>query len=301
MILVCFGSHAFAGGKKSPPVGESCNASVVQPARPVRVLSVGTLPFQLPNGERVEISQDLKTIFETTLLTHSSLRPAEFALDDPCAQWLEIRAAVTSLDLDVTEFGVRFGYTPQGAIPTVDSITGEARVKLGSLTMDLGLRLCTRNGCQVVVASSADQTLAELKVDVKVDFSLVTTGASFMTRTPMGAAFRTVFEKAVTRLEKASQLASLPWRAQVVTVDHGSGQFWINAGREQRLPVGMALDVFAPSPQGPACSVSQRVARAQVRTLTAVSSEAEILETYDRSVRSGDVVMMGISTPASRP
>src|SRR4051794_33998589 len=98
--LVFGAPGAWAMGKKPTPNGGTCNANgdsgytTPSPARRVVLGAVGTMPFTLPNGSKVDLTADLNTLLTTAVAGTQVYFPTDgVAAADPCGTHLEVSAA----------------------------------------------------------------------------------------------------------------------------------------------------------------------------------------------------------------
>src|SRR5262245_49899769 len=97
---------AFAAGKKKPI--EPAGFSTPTPVRRVVLKPVGTRPFQLPNGSRVDLSADLEVLLNTAVTATTAFSPSEpGGTGDPCGTRIEVRAAVSTFELNVAQLGIK--------------------------------------------------------------------------------------------------------------------------------------------------------------------------------------------------
>src|SRR5689334_9977122 len=110
--------NVLAAGKKPPSNGGggSCGpgggtGTQANPIRKVVINPVTTLPFNLPNGSRVDLQADLTTILATAVAESGVFVPLESSnsegggVDDQCGVRLEIVAGVSSFQASVVDMG----------------------------------------------------------------------------------------------------------------------------------------------------------------------------------------------------
>ncbi|MCC7440521.1 MAG: hypothetical protein IT285_02745 [Bdellovibrionales bacterium] len=267
-----------------------------EPVRGVRLGTVGTRPFQLPNGSRVDLAADLETLLLTAVASTPSLAPAEASSDDPCERRMEVRAAISTLDLNVAELGVRFGYTPSGETSTVTSVQGSLGVKIGTLAMDFSLWECERGRCTAVGASTATQATAGVELAFEIAFGEITTGPALLFNTPLGETVRKIMQKGMERLAASARIHELPWQAVVRAVNSEDGTFIFDSGARHRLKSGQTFTIYAVEDGGTSCDVFRALAHVHTVQVDTVSSVATVDRTLgSRSPRVGDLVMVRLA------
>ncbi len=282
-------STAWGAGKKKPngPI-----FTTPQPFRRVVVRPVGTLPFQLPNGVSVDLKADLTTMVGTALTTDTNFLPASEDLTSECEPTLEIRAAVSTLDLNVAQIGASFGYTPAGATSTVTNATGKLDVKIGTVAMDFGIWQCVRGKCSELVASTSSHATAEVNLTFQIDFDSATTSPSLVYNTPLGATLRKIMDKGLKELNASNRVSKLSWFAQVKEVQPSTGSIIFDSGAQGGVKVGNAFEIYAASESG-YCNIYKAVAQVNTTQVGAIASQAEIVQTWDsRGVLAGDWVFV---------
>lgn len=296
------GDLAFAAGKKSSNPGT--NTPVTSTPRPVRAAilqPVGTKAFQLPNGSTVNLGADLLAMLNTVVSNTNSFSAGDPYAEDPCNSHIEIRAAVSTLELDIASVGVSVGYTPNGALGPISGINGKVGVQIGSIGMDFSVWQCDNGKCASVAAATASHVTAGVDLSLEIDFGVVKTGPDLLFNTSLGAILRKVMTAGMNTLSAAERLNELPWQARVREYIPSTGILFFDAGTQSRLAAYQNFTVFAPTDSTPAgvCHVYRPVAHIHSTAVEAVSSTAQVDEILDpRGIVDGDVVM--IRTPSSR-
>jgi hypothetical protein len=299
-ILALLSGSTAAFGAAKPPANPSCNPNpgitTPVPVRQAVLTSVGTTPFSLPNGSTVNLGADLQALLATAVTSSGAFSPTDPALPgqtDPCDTHLEIRAAVSTLELNATTIGVSFGYTPSGATSTVTNVNGSVAVSIGTIAMDFGIWECVSGRCSEVAASTASQATAGVNLNLTIDFSSVTTSPSLIYNTPLGDAIRAIMNNGMKTLAGSPNLAQLSWTATVKQWEAGPGLLIFDAGTNVSLAPNQAFVIYAPAPSTGACGVFQAVANAHTTAVTTVSSTALVDQVLDPlGVQVGDVVMV---------
>jgi hypothetical protein len=286
-------SPAWARGPAPPKTG---TLATPQPVRAVHLASVGTKPFQLPNGSRVDLAADLDTLFLTAVASTPSLSPLEAGAPDACERRLEVRAAISTLDVDVADIGVHFGYTPSGETSTITSLQGTLGVKIGTLAMDFSLWECAQGRCTAVAATTATQATAGMSLSFDIQFSQITTGPALVFNTPLGDTIRKIMQKGMQDLGASPRLVELPWQATVRLVQPSDGTFIFDAGFQQRLAPQQTFVVYAAQSGGGTCDVFKAVAYTHTLQVDPVSSVATVDQSFDaRGIQVGDAVMVRVA------
>lgn len=299
-LLSLWASNVNAAGKPAAPVPgcgtpAECGPTTPTPVRPVVMNQVGTTLFHLPNGALMNLSAELNTIMNTATTTTPFFQPSDPASISPCQTHLELRSAVSILDLNVAEIGVHFGFSPAGAISTVTNLTGKMNVKIGTIAMDFSLWKCVDGQCSSIAASTANQVTAGINLAIDMDFTAINTGTSLIYNTPLGDAIRAIMNDGMRRLSDSTRVNELPWQAEVREFVPEMGTLIFDAGRSSRILPNQTFEVYAATSttsQG-ACDVYKVVAYVHTTSVDQVSSTAIVDKLWDsRGIQPGDVVMI---------
>ena len=288
---------AWAAGKKPLPsqtiAGEPA-VTTPDPFRPVVLRPVGTRPFNLPNGSRVDLTADLEVLFSTAVTQQSRFLPAEFQVNpDPCEPRLELRAAVSTLELNVAELGITIGYKPTGESVPISSLTGKANVKIGTIAMDVGVWQCARGNCVELAAATASHATAGVGLSLEIDFGVVNTGPSLIANTQLGPILRTILGQAVAQLSRNPRLSKLAWSATVREVSPAGDEVIFDAGSQVGLEAHQAFEVYAPASAEGSCEIYRTVAALRSTRADTRSTTAQVDALYgSRGIKVGDVVMI---------
>lgn len=288
-----------SGSTSGSQPGGGCGVVNAQPLRSVVLRPVTTKPFALPNGASVDLSADLDAMWTTAVTQTGVFAPLDFTRDlgsaiSDCDETLELRAAVSALELNAVEVGVSFGYSPTGVESPAVKLGGKANVKIGTVRMEFGVRQCRAGRCQELIAAGADHATAGVGLDFSVDFAAVRTGPSLVANTQLGAVLQRVLLQGAGRLAQDPRVARLPWSAIVrESASSSQGLFVIDAGAERRLQPGTRVEVYAVTPGASACNVYRVVAYGtaiQVHSISATVALDQILDA--RGVQEGDLVRL---------
>jgi len=295
---------ALGAGKKSSSSSKETPAApqVLQIAKPFRdahLATIKTIPFALPNGTVVDLTADLKSLMEGATARSSLYRLTENPNEDACQSRLEIRAALTTLDMDVFGAGIKIGYTPTGDFaPGVTPISGTARVDIGLIGMDFSVWRCLRESCAQIIAARVTNKMVDAQASMQIDFNQIKASADFVYKTPLGNTLAKMMAAGASALTTHERFDTLPWRAQVQEVIPGATpaktQVWLNAGDGEHLQPGDAFTVLAPSPNEGECGAYQVIGYIKATSLTSPVSLSAQPEWQDpsRPIRAGDVVMV---------
>ncbi len=175
--------NVIAAGKKAPATTEPQACAVPtnplkQPLRAVVLKPIATKPFMLPNGATVDLNSDLQAMLATATTDTMVFSPSDPLTQAPgvCDEHLEIRAAVSTLELNAFEFGLSFGYTPSGSDSVITNLTGQTKVRIGTIAMEFGVWNCLGARCTEIIAASSSHATAGVDVQVNIDFGMVKTG-----------------------------------------------------------------------------------------------------------------------------
>jgi hypothetical protein len=300
-ILSLLTVPAQAAGKKpagNPTGGDNGKAPSLKtprPFRPAGLKPVGTRPFQLPNGSRVDLTADLDTIFASSVTSQTRFLPLEAGSENPdCLTRIELRGNVSTFEMNVADVGISFGWTPSGELGgVVSNLTGKTNVKIGTISMDFGAWQCTGTRCVELAASTATHATAGVNLNVQVDFSQATTSASFVWNSPLGDALRAIIEDGLKKLEKNARVSKLSWYATVKEFSEKDGTVIFDAGTADGLASGDAFEVYARTPSLSACDVYKTVAAVHSIRADTRATLGFIDSFYDeRGVEPGDIVLI---------
>lgn len=295
VVLILAATNANAAGKKPPNPAPAPTTGVAVPVRPVVLAPVATLPFGLPNGNRVNLSADLSAMMGTSTVQTGIFAPTTGATQSECQSWIEIRPAVSTLDLNVAQIGLKFGYSlAQGETGVVSGVSGNVRVNIGTLAMDIAVYQCSQQGgCHMIDSTTATHHTAGTEVSLEVDFGQITTGPSLIHNTPLGRIIRKVMDKGMAQLAASKEIHRLEWRAKVRDFDPETGMVTFDQGAQSKIATGQAFEVYGVTPSEGICDVFTVVANIRTTRVNTVSSEAQTdVARSPRGIKVGDVVMI---------
>ncbi len=305
-FVLTLAASAQAAGKKPQP--DPTGTPIYKTPLPIRktiLQSVKTIPFQLPNGSTVNLGADLNTLLSTAVASTNAFAPTDPPANgqsDPCNSHLEIRAAVSTFEMNVASVGVSFGYTPSGASNTVTNLNGNATVNIGTIAMDFGVWECVNGQCSETAAVTASQDTAGVNASMQIDFSQVTTSPSFIYNTPLGGAIQAIMKDGMTRLAASPKLSLLPWEATVREYLPESGMLIFDAGEQTGLQPNEAFEIYAVTPATGICNVFQTVAYVHTTQVDAISSQAVVDQAMNSTpIQDGDLVMIHAVSSTGAP
>ena len=287
-------TEGFAAGK--PKVGSTTASAINEPSplNLVLLLDVGTKAFSLPNGTAVDLNADLKQILETAVTITPNFRTiadATTVSTDPCKSHLELKAAVTSVDLNVASVGVNFGYTPSGVVSGVTTATGKVKVDIGLIGMDFSVRSCAGGTCTSAIAITETHLTSVVSGSFEVDLGQIKTSADFVWKTSFNQILRKIMESAMSKVARSPYLDRLPWNAIITAITPQTGEITFDAGNESNLSNQQSFGVYQAIGSLGACPTYQNIAYAHTERVDVGSSAALIEQTFEgASVKVGDEI-----------
>jgi hypothetical protein len=289
---------AHAAGKKPTDPGNGGGGPIYKtpnPSRAAVIQEVGTRAFQMPNGGLTNFGADLQPMLITSVTNSSNFAAADPYQADPCDSHLEVRAAVTTFQLDLFELGLSVGYNPNGQLGPITGISGSVNTRVGLISMDFSAWQCSRGRCTSVAAASSTSADAGVGLSMKIDFTVVKTGPDLIFNTPLGSIIRGMMNKGMNRLAASAALSKLPWQANVMEYMPSTGTLFFDAGVTSRINPNETFTIYARTDDTSTgvCNVYRPVAYAHTSRVDTVSSEAIVDQVLDsRGIRAGDVVMI---------
>lgn len=287
------------GAKPSQPThpgnGSANTDSTPTPVRPVVLRPVASKPFPLPNGSVVDLSSELLNLLNTAVAQSTPFSPHDAGgAQDECDTRIEIRAAVTTLEMQVLQLGMTVGYTPTGVhTGGVSHAQGKLDVNVGLVGMDFSVWKCVGTNCSAVIASHADQKMTNYSLNFQVDFSAITTAEQLIYNTPFGQVLQDILKKGIAQLANSPRVNELPWHAIVKDYAPTQGSLIFDAGMQSRIAPNQSFTVYATSDATGICNVYQAIAHVRTTQVTTVSSTAAVDQVLDgRKPQAGDVVMI---------
>jgi len=295
-LLLSLTLNAYGMGKGSNTSGNnSCSPTALGPIRPVIIKPTSSRPFPLPNGSTIDMTPHLDAIATTAVMQTGVFaridEPSETT--DPCASHLEIRSAISTLEMNLYELGIKVGYTPDN-VYGISEVNGEAKVKIGALSLDVSVWKCSASGCISLLATAVNQTAAEGDLSFTVDFGLITTGAEFVTHSSFNNLLRKMMNTAASRLASSADFNKLPWFATVREAKAGQSSFTLDAGSSSNIQLKQNLVVYQVTPTTGVCKVYKALAYAHTTQVDPVSAIATIdeIRSADANIQPGDIVMV---------
>jgi hypothetical protein len=282
----------------TPAPGTPSLFSTPVPIRMVRLHQIGTKSFQLPNGASADMSFDMQSMLNTVVTNSNVMSPSDPLETDPCNAHLELRSTVTNFQLDLVDVGISFGFTPTGSMSTITSITGAAKVRIGTVSMDFSLWQCNGGNCYSVAASTSTHVVSGGGLTFTVDFSVVNTGGSLVYDPALSTAMRGIMSDGIKQLVNSPRFSELAWMSRVESYNPSTGVLIIGAGEQANLGANQTFEIYAPTDTTTSgiCDVFQTVAYAHTSAVNQVASQAMVDQVLDpRGVIKGDVVMVRIA------
>ena len=103
------------------------------PTRHVFLKNVAAPPFTFPNGAKIDLNMDLNAIALSQVNQSNHIRSTQQS--DSC---LVMAGAITSLEMDILELGIQFGWNRNGIIPIpgTPGLEGKLTIRLSNMSMD---------------------------------------------------------------------------------------------------------------------------------------------------------------------
>ena len=259
-------ADAFGSKSKDPALNNGGIQAI--PTRYLDLAHVTVPTFYLPNGNRVDMNTDLKTIIDSQI---NQSRYFRTAIPDPKNR-LVITGGITSLELDILELGLKVGWNPAGAIPIGNlGVSGEVNLKLSNLSMDF--KIFDRVTRETYLASYTNETLSNLRFQVKVEISQIGTSLELLTKTRLAEAIRQATSDIMSKLESSPGLHFVPWEARVLGVTEGGGELLLSAGGRAGVLPNFVFSIYSNCEQNSSAMCFERFL-ADVRVTSAGQTSA---------------------------
>ncbi|MBC7690913.1 MAG: hypothetical protein H7222_04035 [Methylotenera sp.] len=299
-----FSSPTHAAGKPRPqPTPDPVKVPAMtqpSPVHPVHLLEVGTQAFHLPNGAKIDLTADLPQILETSISATPNFRVVNSTLSngplispvaDPCVPHLELKAAITSLDLNVAGVGIKFGYSPTGETGTVTNMNGKVQLNVGLLAMDFSVRSCLNGQCETAVATYTTHATTDVSGQIEIDFGQIKTGTDFLFKTALGKLIRSSMDAGMQKLAASPYLDRLPWKTSVTFFDPNTGEVTLGAGAESNLTGRQTFGVYQEIPSAGICPAYRSIAYIHTDRVDVGTSTAIIDQSFEGAiVKVGDTI-----------
>lgn len=242
------------------------------PFRHAELTHVTVPAFYLPNGTRADFNADLDTIFATTINTSRHLRTREGGIGQPSR--VVIVGGVTSLEIDVLQFGVKIGWNRSGPIPVsgIADFNGEVDMRISNLTMDF--RIYDRVTGNVYVADYTNESLSNLKLQFKVNLANIVGNVDLLYKTKVAEALRQGMTDILAKMESNSNFHLIPWEAGITGVNQDSRLVAFNAGDVQGVRVGDLYTLYSHCEANDANCFERYLADVRVTRVGPQSAEA---------------------------
>ena len=295
--------NSWAAGKKPTPI--TSGPELAHPAYKIIVRPVQTRSFHLPNRVEVNLGPDLDAILNSVITAQTGFLPSDPQTDPDqnCDRRLELRPAVTTLEMSVVQVGLHFGYSPSGSLSGIGNVNlnADLAVKIGTIAMDFSLWECVHNQCASISATTASHLTANVNLNLTVNFGVIGTGANFVYNTQLESALRSIMNKGMTNLASSARLNELDWRANVRLVENDGKTILFDQGSHSRIGVNQAFVVYATAESTGACDVFKPIAYVHTVQVDPVSAYAVVDQVLDPNtpIQSGNVVMARNSLDAA--
>jgi hypothetical protein len=297
--LISLSSMVEASGKKPTPISPAPITppmNIPQPYRYAVVQPVKATPFNLPNGTPIDLSLFLPGFVASAVDATPFLRTGDLPVQDPCNSHLEVRSEVTSFQMDISDINLSFGFTPGGQIGPISNINGKVGLKIGSISMHMGIYECKDGNCFSVESALASHATAGVSLSMEIDFSMIKTGPSFVYNTPVGSTLQKILTTGMAQIGASQKLSALPWSSIVRDYNNSNGTIIFDAGWSDGIANNQVFEIYAPSDASVTgvCNAYRTVAIAHTVRVDNVSSVAQIDQFLDsRGIQVGDVVKIG--------
>ncbi len=278
----------------------SAEVTEALPLRPVIVRPMVTQGFRLPNQQMIHLGLDLDSILRAAVLSSERLVPQTSELNNECGIHVELQARVTTMQFDVLQFGLSFGYTPTRLLEVDRLLQTDLDIRVGVIAIDLSLWECSLEHCVAMAAATITESPATVDWSATINLGLTMTGPRFLYSTPIGTLMRKMFTSGIRALESSAHFHALSWQARVREVRPETGDFVFDAGwqsrieRNQRFVIYAASGLTGSAGSNSNCEVYDVVATARTVRVDPVSSVALIEERFGSGVvHEGDIVMVG--------
>jgi hypothetical protein len=295
--LMILSQSTFAAAKKAPK--EETSTIPTSPLKQVELKSVKTMDFELPNGNQVNLQFDLDAMLRTAVTQSPAMMPSDNgeSFERPaCDNHLELRSSLSTLELNIIEAGITFGYTPTDALESPITVDASVDVKIGTIAMDFSLWDCVGTHCVAVAATTVDHRQSQITGSMTINFGEITTGPSLVVNTALGAAFRKIISKGIANLIQSARFNSLNWQATIREVNKDGRSFYIDAGQEQGVFPNQSFSVFTQENSTGSCNVYKVIAYAKSTISENVSSLLQVdTKVQPVEIRAGDTVMVRLN------
>ena len=225
-------------------------APVAQQAKPYRYVElerVNVPSFFLPNGSRVDYNIDLNALIQTKINESRYLRTRLSVPEAPSR--LAITGGITSFEADVAGTNLKIGWNKGGVIVPGQTVTGEVTIRLTSMSMDF--LIYDRVTKATRLSASTDQTLSNLKLEVKVNLANINGSLTSFYQQVLSEAVGRATADVMKRLENRSDFDTVYWEAAVTGKDEAAGIIGINLGSADNIKVGDLFSIYT------ACSAEE--------------------------------------------
>lgn len=237
LTLLAGSAHGF--GKKPKNPEENTNGQA-KPFRYVTLDAVTVPAFYFPNGQRADFNVDLNRVIESEINNSRYFR-SQFA--NPVGQSrLAVAGGITSFEADALQLNLKIGWNKNGVINAPANATGEVDLRLTALSMDF--MVYDRVTKQVYMSSKTDETLSQLKIQVKVNLANLNGSLDIFYKEVMAKAIQIATHDIMANLENHQNFDILPWETKVNGVDAAASVVSLGAGNAAGVKKGDVYSIY---------------------------------------------------------
>lgn len=283
---------------KPKPVDNTPPPPVILQAVPFRYMELAhvTVPtFFLPNGTRVDFNADLDKIFDTSINSSRYMR-SQISTPEHKSR-LVITGGITSFEMDILQLNAKIGWNKTGPIQIGIDPNYQASIDLRLSSLSMDFKIYDRNTGETYTAEYTDQSLANLKLEVKINLADVGAGVELLYKAKIAETLRLGMLDLLTRIENKQSFNLIPWQALVLGVDTSRNTVVFGAGIVAGIKANDAYTIYAGCDQQEQINCFERfLADVKVANSGNNSSEAAPLTSNDSlgNIRAGDKVYVKI-------
>jgi len=293
--------QSFAMGKKTaaPSAAATCGApagGIANPIRNVVVAPVKSQKFPLPNGLMVDLTPSLHDIMIAAVNGTGVFHPILDAQSAPdsCNTYLRVSSYVTAIEMDLYDFKLTVGYTPDGVYGlSPNNITGNVNVRIGRLEMVFAVEKCASGLCQTILTSKVGKNSVDSDYHLVANFNGISGGADLVQHPSFNKILSQLMDAGMKLIAQSPNLNKLPWAATVRKFNAAAGTLIFDAGYNSNIANNQAFVIYAVEPATGACDLYEAVAYVHTTRIDPISSLAVVDQSLDpRGIKEGDVVMV---------
>jgi hypothetical protein len=165
---------------------------------------------------------------------------------------LVITGGITSFEADVVGANLKIGFNKGGVIVPGQTVTGEATIRLSALSMDF--LIYDRVTKATRLSASTDQTLSNLKLEVKVNLANIDGSLDLFYKQVLSQAVAKATADVMKKLEDRSDFDTVYWAAGITGKDESAGIVGLSLGSSDNVRVGDLYSIYT------ACSAAEEAA-----------------------------------------